>query len=394
MAGFIQNYVMGMVQNAAAGAATYAITTGGRVVGDAVIGAGDLIEGAGRNVGNGIEGYIDRYGNWIRSYGDSTIAATAASSSTPVKPKSAKDGGKNKKALPSTKTPKALPAPPGGSGGRPNLKKSNSDSKSPLSYYDTTTKALPTSGVKKALPPATGGMDGLSKGQLAKLRGIRAEDLKKGTNGVTKGVGGGVNKGVGVVGGGVNKGVGAVGGGLNKLGQGVGGVANNNNKKKNTTAPSVAGSEAGSKKGDSGPGKPYVASVAGNGPTGTKKQQQQQSGKPSTGGALNQQYPKPFSTKRPDGKVVIARESKPGAVRTGGGGAGPGRKEGGGGGGGKKDEKGGFDFMRMYAEDPKKKGPGSVAGSVKTNASAAKKTAAAGKGGGEKQETSGKYDFF
>lgn len=53
MAGFIQNYVMGMVQNAAAGAATYAITTGGRVVGDAVIGAGDLIEGAGRNVGNG-----------------------------------------------------------------------------------------------------------------------------------------------------------------------------------------------------------------------------------------------------------------------------------------------------------------------------------------------------
>ncbi|KKY16498.1 hypothetical protein UCDDS831_g06997 [Diplodia seriata] len=387
MAGFIQNYVMGMVQNAATGAATYAITTGGRYVGDAVIGAGDLIEGAGRNVGNGVEGYIDRYGNWIRSYGDAAIASTAASSgSTPVKPVKGGAAANKKKALPSSKTPKALPAPPG----KPGLKRSQSDSKSPLSYDPS--KALPSSGVKKALPPATGkggGTEGLSKGQLAKLRGIRAEDLKKGTDGAKKGadgvnksvgavgggvnkgagaVGGGVNKGVGAVGGGVNKGVGAVGGGLNKIGQGVNGGANKKN-------------EAGKK---DAPGKPaYSASVAGDGAAAAKK--------PSTGGATGQkgqQYPKPFSPTRADGKVVISRQSKPGAAKpSGGAGSGAGKKD-----GVKKDDQGGIDFMRMYAEDPKKKGPGSVAGSVKTNAS--KKAGGGKKDKKDKQETSGKYDFF
>ena len=52
MASFLQNYATGIIQNAATGAAAYAITTGGRVVGDVVISAGDLIEGGGRKVGD------------------------------------------------------------------------------------------------------------------------------------------------------------------------------------------------------------------------------------------------------------------------------------------------------------------------------------------------------
>ncbi|EOD47280.1 hypothetical protein UCRNP2_5979 [Neofusicoccum parvum UCRNP2] len=260
MAGFIQNYVGGIVQNAAVGAATYAITTGGRVVGDAVISAGDLIEGAGRGVGNSVEGYIDRYGNWIRSYGDGAIAATAADAPayartrTAVKPPKQKaPPGGAQKALPAPNKPgtKALPAPEpkkAAAAARPGLKKSLSDSASATAAAGA--KGLPpVSGVKKV-----GGGAQLSKGQLAKARGIKAADLK-----------------------------------------GAGGKA--------------------------------VGAVA------DKKQ----------------------------------------------------------GGGKGKDGKGGFDFMTLMAEDPKKKGPGSVAGSVKTNGTAKKAGAV---GGGGKQETSGKYEFF
>lgn len=214
MAGFIQNYVGGIVQNAAVGAATYAITTGGRVVGDAVISAGDLIEGAGRGVGNSVEGYIDRYGNWIRSYGDGAIAATAADAPAYARTRTAVKPPKQK--APPGGAQKALPAPnkPG-------------------------TKALPAPEPKKARPK------------------------------------GGVGAG--------------------------------------------AGKQEGKKEYD------FL--------TADKKQ----------------------------------------------------------GGGKGKDGKGGFDFMTLMAEDPKKKGPGSVAGSVKTNGTA-KKTGAVG--GGGKQETSGKYEFF
>ncbi|KAF2135628.1 uncharacterized protein K452DRAFT_363040 [Aplosporella prunicola CBS 121167] len=129
MASFLQNYATGIIQNAATGAATYAITTGGRVVGDVVISAGDLIEGGGRKVGDNIEGYIDRYGNWIRSYGDGMITSTAASSGGPAL--------------------KALPASTGGPK-RPGLKKTASDSKALPSTGAK--KALPSAGAKKALP--------------------------------------------------------------------------------------------------------------------------------------------------------------------------------------------------------------------------------------------------
>ncbi|EKG14651.1 hypothetical protein MPH_08124 [Macrophomina phaseolina MS6] len=431
MASFIQNYVQGMVQNAAVGAATYAITTGGRVVGDAVISAGDLIEGAGRNVGNsssyllhsllpshpilppaltysllleGVEGYIDRYGNWIRSYGDSAIAATAPSytnGTTATKPK----------ALPSSKVPKALPAPPsnnsngkkGTGAARPPLKKSLSDSKTPLPL--SSAKALPSAGVRKALPAAAGAAgkgQELSKGQLAKARGVKAEDLKKaGTKGVAGGVDG-VKKGGTGLGGGVTKTAGQVGGAAAGIG-----TRNSNKAKQRGSgagyAASVASTVTGNKQKETA-GKPtYTASVAG-GNTGSGAPAPRSSS--GSRGQQQQTYPKPFSKKRPDGKVVIAKESKPGGgaakATMGGAGKRDDRKVGGydflkadkkeGGGNKGMDGKGGFDFMSLMAEEPKKKGPGSVAGSVKTNGTMGK-PAAVGAGGG-KQETSGQYDFF
>ncbi|GME23844.1 hypothetical protein GTA08_BOTSDO03092 [Neofusicoccum parvum] len=411
MAGFIQNYVGGIVQNAAVGAATYAITTGGRVVGDAVISAGDLIEGAGRGVGNSVEGYIDRYGNWIRSYGDGAIAATAADAPayartrTAVKPPKQKaPPGGAQKALPAPNKPgtKALPAPEpkkAAAAARPGLKKSLSDSASATAAAGA--KGLPpVSGVKKV-----GGGAQLSKGQLAKARGIKAADLK-GAGGKAVGAVGG---GVGAVGGGV----GALGGGVARAVPGVGGKrspAQSGGKKPASSGGSEAGSAAGStastaaaakKTGAADAAKRTVAAVNGGVPSARTPL-------PPAGGAEKKsaQYPKPFSAKRPDGKVVVSKESRPGAVKSaapkGGVGAGAGKQEGkkeydfltadkkqGGGKG--KDGKGGFDFMTLMAEDPKKKGPGSVAGSVKTNGTAKKAGAV---GGGGKQETSGKYEFF
>lgn len=393
-----------MVQNAAVGAATYAITTGGRVVGDVVIGAGDLIEGAGRHVGNNVEGYIDRYGNWVRSYGDGAIAATASSSPAyTTKPK----------ALPSSKTPKGLlPAPPKkkdkNKNKRPGLaKKSLSDSKTPLPL--SSAKALPSAGVKKALPAATGAAQGLSKGQLAKTRGIKAEDLKNKVA-APKSAAGAVG-GAGVDG--VKKGVTGLGAGVGKIGGGVAGAARKpaakaNNSNNNYATSDVSSSTTTTKKEGPVTGTPSPRTPAGGGAGGKVN---------AAAGGQQQAYPKPFSTKRPDGKVVVSKESRPGfgggatAAKTSGAGkkdekkggydfSKPEKKEGGGGGGGGgggvggkgKNEKGGFDFMRLMAEDPKKKGPGSVAGSAKTNATA-RKSAPVG-GGGGKQETTGKYDFF
>lgn len=235
-------------------------------------------------------------------------------------------------------------------------------------------KALPASGVKKALPAAAGaaGKGGveMSKGQLAKARGVKAEDLKKGAGGAVGGAGDAAKK--------------AVPGGL--LGAKDVGVASKPGRNKRpagrdrkpayAAGPAAAGSEAGGEQRKT----PRAAVVGGNGvPT---------SRTPAGAGAgQKQEGPKPYSSaKRPDGKVVVAKESKPkpAAGRTKATGDGP----------KPKDEKGGMDFMRLMAEEPKKKGPGSVAGSVRSNKTAKKASGGGGGGGDGKQDTSAKYDFF
>ncbi|KAH0366870.1 hypothetical protein KCU65_g4977, partial [Aureobasidium melanogenum] len=119
MASFITNYI----QNTAMGMLSSGITAAGNVAGNAVGGVGTVIQNSGQAVGSGIEGSIRNWGDYINSYGDRAIAATApnpGSGPTAVKkqkalPAPAKGAGAvaKQKALPAapSSAQKALPAP-------------------------------------------------------------------------------------------------------------------------------------------------------------------------------------------------------------------------------------------------------------------------------------------
>ncbi|KAG9620770.1 hypothetical protein KCU64_g21620, partial [Aureobasidium melanogenum] len=99
------------------------ITAAGNVAGNAVGGVGTVIQNSGQAVGSGIESSIKNWGDYINSYGDRAIAATApnpGSAPTAVKkqkalPAPAKGAGAvaKQKALPAapSSAQKALPAP-------------------------------------------------------------------------------------------------------------------------------------------------------------------------------------------------------------------------------------------------------------------------------------------
>ncbi|KAK8232892.1 hypothetical protein HDK77DRAFT_485292 [Phyllosticta capitalensis] len=401
MAGFIQHMIQNKIQDVAQGAAMYAITTGGRVVGDVVISAGDLIESSGRHVGDGIEGYIDRYGNWIRSYGNGVTTATAASAapngSKPVfqtKPFPTKDFPTNAlKALPAPNKPnvKALPAPgpkkETNKKARSQLKRANSDTKA--IEAPAPKKGLPSSGVKKALPAprtATNAAQGLSKGQLAKLRGIKRNEEKEKKNAApTAALPSPAN----------------------------GGAAS---KPTATRTPrKTPGGEA-SGKGNVKPASNAAKSVAGDSKAAMKGgEANKENAAPLTPKPMynpnNDNKPVPFSMRTPDGKVKVSAASRPkkatvgaagGAAKaaTGAANKGVGAAKGGYNflaqqGGPPKSESGGVDFTRMYSAQSNK-GPGSVAGSVKGggNGANAGKAAAGVKGGAEERAQSLKFDFF
>ncbi|KAG9620736.1 hypothetical protein KCU64_g21635, partial [Aureobasidium melanogenum] len=119
MASFITNYI----QNTAMGMLSSGITAAGNVAGNAVGGVGTVIQNSGQAVGTGIESSIKNWGDYINSYGDRAIAATApnpGSAPTAVKkqkalPAPAKGAGAvaKQKALPAapSSAQKALPAP-------------------------------------------------------------------------------------------------------------------------------------------------------------------------------------------------------------------------------------------------------------------------------------------
>jgi PPE-repeat protein len=138
MTGFITNYI----QNTAMGMLSSGITAAGNVAGNAVGGVGTMIQSSGQAVGtgkcshhsqsctfpsnthlSGIEGSIKNWGNYVNSYGDRAIAATApnvGSGITAVKkqkalPAPVKGAGAiaKQKALPAAPSSalKALPAP-------------------------------------------------------------------------------------------------------------------------------------------------------------------------------------------------------------------------------------------------------------------------------------------
>ncbi|KAI4834490.1 hypothetical protein E4T44_08770 [Aureobasidium sp. EXF-8845] len=119
MTGFITNYI----QNTAMGMLSSGITAAGNVAGNAVGGVGTMIQNSGQAVGTGIEGSIKNWGDYINSYGDRAIAATApnvGSGVTAVRkqkalPAPAKGAGAiaKQKALPAARSSslKALPAP-------------------------------------------------------------------------------------------------------------------------------------------------------------------------------------------------------------------------------------------------------------------------------------------
>ena len=158
MSDIIQNSVDGMVAGA--------VTTIGGYAGDAVSGIGNMVESAGRQVGQGNSDFapgkwpilrlpggithtVNNWGSSITSYGDTAKNATAASTpsygattavrklDTSKKEKAPEKKGPPK-ALPSTKSMKALPAPPRMS------QRSSGDS--------VISKALPSTKPMKALP--------------------------------------------------------------------------------------------------------------------------------------------------------------------------------------------------------------------------------------------------
>ncbi|KAK7539571.1 uncharacterized protein J3D65DRAFT_284450 [Phyllosticta citribraziliensis] len=413
MAGFIQGMIQNKIQDVAQGVAMYAVTTGGRVVGDVVISAGDLIEASGRSVGDGIEGYIDRYGNWIRSYGNGVTTATAASDapkgSRPVfqtKPFPTKEfPTKALKALPAPNKPnvKALPAPGPTKGAnkraRPQQKRSNTDTKA--IEAPAPKKGLPSSGVKKALPAprtATNAAQGLSKGQLAKLRGIKLNEEKEKKKNASP---------------------------IAALPAPANGGALGKPTVNRTPRKAAAGGDAAGK-GNIKPTSNAAKSVAGDGKAATKgaggeanKENAQPTAPKPMYNANNNKSPVPFSARTPDGKVKISSASRPTKATTNlTNGVGAGAKQGAGAvggaakagtgavnkgvgaakggydfladrGGPPKSENGGVDFMKMYTAQSKK-GAGSVAGSVKGGNGGK----ANGNKGGEQRAESLKFDFF
>lgn len=397
----------------------YAVTTGGRVVGDVVISAGDLIEASGRSVGDGIEGYIDRYGNWIRSYGNGVTTATAASDapngSRPVfqtKPFPTKDfPTKALKALPAPNKPnvKALPAPGptkvANKRTRPQQKRSNTDTKAIEAPVPK--KGLPSSGVKKALPAprtATNAAQGLSKGQLAKLRGIKLnEEKEKKKNASPMAAlpappnGGALSKPT-----------------VNRTPRKVAAGGDASGKGNTKPAPNAAKSVAGDGK----------AAATGAGGEANKENAQPTAPKPmfnvknnnNNNNDSSSKSPMPFSARTPNGKVKISSASRPkkatanltngvgAGAKQGAGAVGGAAKAGTGAvnkggygfladrGGPPKSENGGVDFMKMYTAQSKK-GAGSVAGSVKGANGANVGKANSNKGGGQRAESL-KFDFF
>ncbi|KAF9695007.1 hypothetical protein EKO04_006743 [Ascochyta lentis] len=187
MAGFIQNILWNSVE----GFVDAAKKTGGEYAGNALIKAGDMIEGGGRSVGNGIEKTATGYGSKLSGQ---TYQASSAS-----------------KALPSTAR-------------KPAVKRSNSmpaNTKPSGSVAGGRSIAGPTSGVplgaKKTVGGAKKAVGGVAGGATKTVGGV--------TGGVTKtagGVVGGANKAVGGVTGGATRGVNGVVGGASK---GVSGVA-------------------------------------------------------------------------------------------------------------------------------------------------------------------------
>ncbi|KAF1356617.1 hypothetical protein BDV97DRAFT_394516 [Delphinella strobiligena] len=113
MTSFITNYI----QNTATNLLATGITAAGNVAGNAVGGVGQLIENSGRSVGDGVANGIKSWGDYVNSYGDRAVGATAASGGvtavkkTAVKPKTTTSTAQ--KTLTAPVAQKALP-PAGG----------------------------------------------------------------------------------------------------------------------------------------------------------------------------------------------------------------------------------------------------------------------------------------
>ncbi|KAJ4366574.1 hypothetical protein N0V95_000241 [Ascochyta clinopodiicola] len=203
MAGFIQNILWNSVE----GFVDAAKKTGGEYAGNALIKAGDMIEGGGRSVGNGIEKTATGYGSKLSGQ---TYQASSAS-----------------KALPSTAR-------------KPVVKRSNSmpaNTKPSGSVAGGRSIAGPTSGVPLGAKKTVGG----AKKAVGGVTGTASRTVGGVTGGANRAVGGvagGATRGVGGVVGGASKSVNGIVGGASKtaggaIGRGskpLGGVVNNATK--------------------------------------------------------------------------------------------------------------------------------------------------------------------
>ncbi|KAJ9639013.1 hypothetical protein H2199_006874 [Coniosporium tulheliwenetii] len=152
MAGVFDLPIVGpVIKNGVSTVVSGAVTAAGGYAGDLVIGAGNLVEQAGRTVGNGVSGFIGSYGEKINQYGNTVIAATA-----PGGPPVIDTVQKTAKQVSHTATSAANKAATTASGVAKTAQKSlpapvNNAQKALTNTVSSATKALPAN-----LPAATG----------------------------------------------------------------------------------------------------------------------------------------------------------------------------------------------------------------------------------------------
>ncbi|KAF2625053.1 hypothetical protein BU25DRAFT_346728 [Macroventuria anomochaeta] len=273
MAGFIQNILWNSVE----GFVDAAKKTGGAYAGDALIKAGDMIEGGGRSVGGGIERAATGYGSKLSGQ---TYQPSSAS-----------------KALPSTAR-------------KPAVKRSNSmpaNTKPSGSVAGGRSIAGPTSNVPLGAKKTVGGAKKAVGGGASKPVG----GLVGGATRSVGGLAGGATKSVGGLAGGATK---ATGGVVNNATKGVGGIVSGASKPIHHI-----GSNA-QKAVPQGLPKPYNSTTAGSSytnPYPTAKQAPVKPGmsKPFTPPQENKSEPKPYpgtnTLPGQGGKTPVKRTYKP-----------------------------------------------------------------------------------
>ncbi|KAF2097325.1 hypothetical protein NA57DRAFT_57917 [Rhizodiscina lignyota] len=76
---YVGNVASNWISTTVEGAKDAASAYGGNLAGDVIIAGGNLVENAGRSVGDKVSGYAARYGTWVNGYGDKLRGAPGSS---------------------------------------------------------------------------------------------------------------------------------------------------------------------------------------------------------------------------------------------------------------------------------------------------------------------------